>query len=138
MLKRSRIRPKNELQTNSTTTTTSTTTTIKPLPIVNINVSASPLLSIRKELNSVIQNKQPYSDTKSSIEITSKEQIKSTTADPPKLVPRRYDTPPPRFSKPISSHFAKISKVTKVPKLQLLKVSRLKHLYSISYSFIAI
>ena len=117
MLKRSRVRPRNEAKNNHTTTTTT-----KPLPIVNLNVTASPLFSLKKELKGGDKLKQTQSHVSSPAANRFPPQIKSTTTEAVNKV-RRYETPPPRFVKPLSPYISKISKATKTPKLHLLKVS---------------
>ena len=123
MLKRSRIRQKTEPQVNNATTTTTTTTvtpdntikSIKSLPIISITATASPLLSLRKDLNNV-ERRQKQTLVKT------QKKIKSSTEDPPSLITRRYETPPPRTPlKPFSSPNLKISSVTKEPKNSLPK-----------------
>ena len=125
MLKRSRIRQKTEPQVNNATTTTTTTTvtpdntikSIKSLPIISITATASPLLSLRKDLNNVERRQKQTL-------IKTQKKIKSSTEDPPSLITRRYETPPPRTPlKPFSSPNIKISSVTKEPKKCLPKVS---------------
>ena len=130
MLKRSRIRPKTEAASNSTISKTTTSSpAIKTLPIVD--ATASPLLSLRKELNSLIQKKSSNNSTKSLNEGRRKsvKKVKVTTSAPsttttrtPKLVTRRYETPPSREPKLSSSETEEISNFRKEPKLRLSKV----------------
>ena len=130
MLKRSRIRPKSDTSNNSTATKTTTTPSpVKTLPIVN--ATASPLLSFRKELNSLTQNKKPSQNSTKSLSDGRRKSVKkvkittpstTTTTTIPSLVTRRYETPPSRGPKPLSSNTGKISKSKKEPSLRLSKV----------------
>ena len=131
MLKRSRIRPKNEASNNATENkSTTTTTTIKTLPIAN--ATASPLLSLRKELNSLIQNKKSLNNSTKSFHEGRRKAVKkvkvttttatTTTTKTPSVVTRRYETPPSRGPKPLSSSVEVISKPRKEPKIRLSKV----------------
>ena len=121
MLKRNRIRPRNEANSKNTTTSTS-----NPLPIVNVNVTAYPLQGQkqeRKDLNKVKQNE----DTIASEDlIEAQSPVKSTTSRAVNLVTRRYETPPPRPVKPVSTRIAQTSKPTKTPKLHFAKVNNVR------------
>ena len=106
------------LPTTTTTTVTpdNTIKSIKSLPIISITATASPLLSLRKDLNNVERRQKQTS-------VKTQKKIKSSTEDPPSLITRRYETPPPRTPlKPFSSPNIKISSVTKEPKKSLPRV----------------
>ena len=133
MLKRSRVRPKSEESNNATESKSTTTpTTIKTLPIAN--ATASPLLSLRKELNSLIQNKKSLNNSTKSFHEGRRKAVKkvkitttttatsTTTTKTPSIVTRRYETPPSRGPKPLSSSVEVISKPRKEPKIRLSKV----------------
>ena len=135
MLKRSRIRPKNESSNNGTESKSTTTpTSIKTLPIAN--ATASPLLSLRKELNSLIQNKKSLNNSTKTFHEGRRKAVKkvkittttttatTTTTKTPGLVTRRYETPPSRGPKPLSSSAEVISKPRKEPKIRLSKVDK--------------
>ena len=130
MLKRSRIRPKNEASNNATESKSTTTpTTIKTLPIAN--ATASPLLSLRKELNSLIQKKKSSNNSTKPFHEGRRKAVKkvkitttttTTTTKTPSVVTRRYETPPSRGPKPLSSSVEVVSKPRKEPKIRLSKV----------------
>ena len=131
MLKRSRIRPQSDTSNNSTASKTTTTpSVVKTVPIVD--ATASPLLSFRKELNSLVQNKKPSQNSTKSFNDGRRKSVKkvkitspstTTTTASPSLVTRRYETPPSRSPKPLSSNNEKISKPKKEPTLRLSKVN---------------
>ena len=117
MLKRSRLRPKNEGQTNQTTVTT-----VEPPPILNTSVTEVPHFGVGDlQVLEKITKSQKF--IASAVTIRPSPQIKSTTTESLSLVTRRYETPPPRSKHLPPLRIPTVSKESKKPKLHLTRVN---------------